>query len=164
MRKTKLESRSFGRNSKLVLPIFSFLFSLFVCQPARAQAAVYPERERGTAGPVEASYYKLAPGKADEWLARYRTQHLPILKELQREGRIVSITIYRPVLHQGAPEWDFKVVLVWRDFAAFGDRAHEEAVERRLFSDGEAHKKDEQRRWEITARHWDDLMAALPAE
>ena len=164
MRKTKLESRSFGRNSKLALALFYFLFSLFVCQPAAAQAAVYPERERGTAGPVVASYYKLAPGKADEWLARYRAQHLPILKELQREGRIVSITLYRPVLHQGAPEWDFKVVLVWRDFAAFGDRAHEEAVERRLFSDWEAHKKDEQRRWEITARHWDDLMAALPAE
>ena len=153
MRETKLETR----NSKLALALFCFLFSLFVCQPARAQAPP-------AAGPVEASYYKLAPGKADEWLARYRAQHLPILKELQREGRIVSITIYRPVLHQGAPEWDFKVVLVWRDFAAFGDRAHEEAVERRLFSDGEAHKKDEQRRWEITARHWDDLMAALPAE
>ena len=157
MRKTKLESRSFGRNSKLALALFYFLFSLFVCQPARAQAPP-------AAGPVEASYYKLAPGKADEWLARYRAQHLPILKELQREGRLVSITMYRPVLHQGAPEWDFKVVLVWRDFAAFGDRAHEEAVERRLFSDWEAHKKDEQRRWEITARHWDDLMAALPAE
>ena len=166
MRKTKLESRSFGRNSKLALALFYFLFSLFVCQPAGAQAPVSAERllELLTPGPVEASYYKLAPGKADEWLARYRAQHLPILKELQREGRIVSITIYRPVLHQGAPEWDFKVVLVWRDFAAFGDRAHEEAVERRLFSDWEAHKKDEQRRWEITTRHWDDLMAALPAE
>ena len=160
MRETKLETR----NSKLALALFCFLFSLFVCQPARAQAPVHPERERGTAGPVEASYYKLAPGKADEWLARYRAQHLPILKELQREGRIVSITIYRPVLHQGAPEWDFKVVLVWRDFAAFGDRAHEEAVERRLFPGGEAHKKDEQRRGEIPPRHWDDLMAALPAE
>jgi len=141
-----------------VLPIFYFLFSLFVCPPAGAQAPTAP------AGPVVASYYKLAPGKADEWLARYRAQHLPILKELQREGRLVSITIYRPVLHQGAPEWDFKVVLVWRDFAAFGDRAHEEAVERRLFPDSEAHKKDEQRRWEITARHWDDLMAEVAPE
>lgn len=160
MTRAKLETR----NSKLAL--FCFLFSLLVFLPAAAQAPapVYPERERGTAGPVEASYYKLAPGKADEWRARYRAQHLPILKELQREGRLVSITMYRPVLHQGAPEWDFKVVLVWRDFAAFGDRPHEEAVERRLFSDWEAHTKDEQRRWEITARHWDDLMAPLPAE
>lgn len=160
----KIEDRK-EKMTAWILPIFYFLFSIsaFV-SAAGAQAPVYPERERGTAGPVVASYYKLAPGKADEWLARYRAQHLPILKELQREGRLVSITMYRPLLHQGAPEWDFKVVLVWRDFAAFGDRAHQEAVERRLFSDGEAHKKDEQRRWEITARHWDDLMTALPAD
>ena len=142
----------------VLLTIVAGLAIGFLLCPAAAQAPP------ASAGPVVASYYKLAPGKADEWLARYRAQHLPILKELQREGRLVSITLYRPLLHQGAPEWDFKVVLVWRDFAAFGDRAHEEAVERRLFSDEEAHKKDEQRRWEITARHWDDLMAELAPE
>jgi hypothetical protein len=154
MTRAKLEKR----NSKLVLPIFCFLFSLFAFLPAGAQAPASGERA------VVASYYKLAPGKADEWLQRYRAQHLPILKELQREGRIVSITLYRPVLHQGAPEWDYKVVLVWRDFAAWGDRAREEAVERRLFSDWETHRKDELRRWEITARHWDDLMAEVPTD
>jgi len=156
----KIEDRK-KKMTAWILPIFYFLFSIFVCLPAAGAQTPAPAPP---AGPVVASYYKLAPGKADEWLARYRAQHLPILKELQREGRLVSITMYRPLLHQGAPEWDFKVVLVWRDFAAFGDRAHEEAVERRLFADWEAHTKDEQRRWEITARHWDDLMAPLPAE
>ena len=66
-------------------------------------------------GPVVESYYKLAPGKADEWLEIYRTHHLPVLRELQREGRILSITLYRPVLHQGGPPWDYKVILIWRD-------------------------------------------------
>lgn len=145
-----------SRNAKRALVV---LISIFYFLPALAQAPAPPAGR-----PVVESYYKLEPGKADEWLARYRTQHLPILKELQREGRLVSLTIYKPFLHQGAPEWDFKVILAWRDFSAFGDRAHEEAVERRLFPDWEAHRQDEQRRWEITARHWDDLMTELPAE
>lgn len=115
-------------------------------------------------GPVVESFYKLAPGKSEEWLEIYRTHHLPVLRELQREGRIVSITIYRPVLHQGGPPWDYKVILVWRDFAAFGDRAHEEGVERRLFTAWLPHREAERRRWEITEKHWDDLMAVLPSE
>ena len=115
-------------------------------------------------GPVVESYYKLAPGKADEWLEIYRTHHLPVLRELQRDGRIQSITLYRPVLHQGGPPWDYKVILIWRDFAAFGDRAHEEAVEHRLFSAWLPHREAERRRWEITAAHWDDLMAVLPPD
>ncbi len=114
--------------------------------------------------PLIESHYKIAPGKTDEWLHRYTTQHLPILKEMQREGRILSITILKPFLHQGGPEWHFKVILRFRDFAALGDRAHEETVERRLFPDWDAHRKDEQRRWEITLRHWDDLMTEVPTD
>ena len=114
--------------------------------------------------PLIESHYKIAPGKTDEWLHRYTTQHLPILKELQREGRILQITILRPALHQGGPEWHFKVILRFRDFAALGDSAHEETVERRLFPDWEQHKEDERRRWEITLRHWDDLMVEVPTD
>ena len=58
--------------------------------------------------PVVESYYKIASGKADEWLELYRTQHLPVLKQRQREGHILQIVIYRPFLHQGEPAWDFK--------------------------------------------------------
>jgi len=108
------------------------------------------------------SYYKIAPGKGEEWLKLYRTQHLPVLKERQREGHILDIVIYRPFLHQGAPAWDFKVLLVYRDFRAFGDRAGFEAVERRLYRYWDAHQKAERRRWEITEKHWDDLMVAVP--
>jgi len=34
--------------------------------------------------PVVESYYKIAPGKTDEWLELYRKEHLPILKEQKR--------------------------------------------------------------------------------
>src|SRR5574337_594907 len=77
--------------------------------------------------PVVESYYRIAPGKADEWLELYRTQHLPVLKQRQRDGHILQIVVYRPFLHQGEPAWDFKVILTYRDFAVLGDRAGFEA-------------------------------------
>ncbi|MCH8947497.1 MAG: hypothetical protein IH789_07680 [Acidobacteria bacterium] len=137
------------------------LVALWVLAPS-AGAEATPDEE--PLQPLIESHYKIAPGKTDEWLHRYTTQHLPILKELQREGRILQITILRPALHQGGPEWHFKVILRFRDFAALGDSAHEEAVERRLFPDWEQHKEDERRRWEITLRHWDDLMVEVPTD
>lgn len=114
--------------------------------------------------PVVESYYKMAPGKADEWLELYRTQHLPVLKQRQREGGILQIVIYRPFLHQGEPAWDFKVILTYLDFAALGDRTHFDAIERRLYPDWDAHQRAERHRWEITVKHWDDLMVAMPAD
>ena len=114
--------------------------------------------------PVVESYYKIAPGKADEWMELYRTQHLPILRQRQREGHILQIVIYRPFLHQGEPGWDFKVILSYRDFATLGDRAHFQAIERKLYPDWEAHQRAERRRWEITEKHWDDLMVAVPTD
>lgn len=109
-------------------------------------------------------YYKIAPGKADEWLELYRTQHLPVLKERKRQGQILDVVVYRPFLHQGAPAWDFKVILTYRDFAALGDRSGFESLERRLYQDWEAHQKAERHRWEITQKHWDDVMVAVPTE
>ena len=138
--------------------ILGLLAVVFLVWQVRAQAPP------PAIGPVVDSYYKLAPGKADEWLELYRTQHLPILKERQKKGEIVDILIYRPVLHQGAPPWDYKVTLVWRDFAAFGDSAGQQAIERRLYPEWEKHQQAERRRWEITAHHWDDLMARVPSE
>lgn len=111
--------------------------------------------------PVVESYYKLAPGKTEEWLALYTKEHLPILRERQKKGEMERIIIYRPFLHQGGPPWDYKVILVYRDFAALGDRNSFDAIERRLYPDWEAHRRAEQRRWEITEQHWDDIMVEV---
>jgi hypothetical protein len=32
-------------------------------------------------------------------------------RERRRADDLLDIVIYRPFLHQGAPEWDFKVIL-----------------------------------------------------
>lgn len=112
--------------------------------------------------PVIENYYKIAPGKDQEWLDLYKKWHLPMLKELQKEGRIISITIFRPQLHQGGPEWNYKVLLRYPSFAVLGDEEHSQAILKRLYPDQEALRANERRRWEITERHWDDLMVEVP--
>ena len=113
---------------------------------------------------VMVNYYKLAPGKTEEWLQLYKTQHLPILKQRQKDGDLLNIEMYRPIVHQGQPDWDFKVVLTFRDPPAFGNRTRSDAIERKLYTDFAAHQRAEQRRWEITQKHWDDLVAPVPLD
>ena len=112
--------------------------------------------------PVVESYYKLAPGKADEWLALFKKWHLPILQERRKEGKILSITIYQPRLHQGGPEWDYKVILRYADYAAMG--APDAQITKRLYPNEEELLRNEHRRWEITAHHWDDFMTETPVD
>jgi hypothetical protein len=110
--------------------------------------------------PVVESYYKLAPGKTDEWLALFKKWHLPILQERRKEGKIVSITIYQPRLHQGLPAWDYKVVLKYADYAAMG--LPDAAIISKLYPNEEELRRNERRRWEITEKHWDDLATETP--
>ena len=121
-----------------------------------AVAAVAEQRQ-----PVIENHYKIAPGKSEEWLALYKKWHLPLLKKLQEEGRLLSIAIFRPHLHQGGPEWHFRVLLRFSSFAVLGDEEHNQGILLRLFPDQEELRKNEQRRWEITERHWDDLMVEV---
>ena len=120
-----------------------------------------PREEDDELQPVVESYYRLAPGKTEEWLALYTKEHLPILRQRQKAGDIERIVIYRPFLHQGGPPWDYKVILVYRDFEALGNRAAFDAAERRLYPVWETHRQAEQRRWEITAQHWDNIMVEV---
>ncbi len=148
---------------------FSFLGALILAGVLAVGWNGAAQEPAGAAGneklqPVVESHYKIAPGKTDEWLELYRTQHLPILEERKREGHILEIRILRPFLHQGGPPWHFKVILTYRDFTALGDRTHFDAIERRLYPKWEAHREAERQRWEVTQKHWDDIMVEVAEE
>ncbi len=115
-------------------------------------------------------YYKLVPGAmvpggTSEWLALYKKNHNPILKRLMKEGLILSEKAYERRFHAESPAWDYKVVMVWRDWAAL-QQANEREPEiiRSLYPDRAAHDREEKRRWELTERHWDDVLKEVPLE
>ena len=128
-----------------------------------------PGEEPG--GPVVVEYYyklvpgAMTPGGGGEWLALYKKNHHPILRQHVKEGFILSEKLYERRFHAETPAWDFKIVMVWRDWAALQQAsASERETIRSLYPDKAAHDRDEKRRWELTERHWDDVLREVPLD
>ena len=137
----------------LLVPWMLFLMN---ASPARAQApssAKEPVKE--PTYQVE-YYYKVQWGHAEEWLALFKKNHLPVLKALKEQGRIVEIEMERPRYHATEDgRWDFRVTITWKNLAASIDPGTEQALVRKLFPDQETFKREEQRRFEVLLAHWD---------
>ena len=126
----------------------------------------------GTAGaPVTVEYYYkivpggMMPGGPSEWLSLYLRNHHPILRQLKKDGLILSERVYERRFHAESPAWDYKVVMVWRDWAALDEAGKREPeIIRSLFPDKAAHDREEKRRWELTEKHWDDVLKEVPLE
>ncbi len=101
-------------------------------------------------------YYKTQWGHADEWLALFKKNHLPLLKALKDQGRILEIQIDKPRYHATEDgRWDYRVTITWKNIAASIDSGGEPELIHKLFPGQEAFKREEQRRFEILLAHWD---------
>ena len=110
-------------------------------------------------------YYKLKPWTAKEWLALYKKNHNPILREHMKSGLLLSEKLYERRFHAAAPAWDYKITMEWRDWAALDQARHREAeIIRELYPNTAEHEQLEKRRWEITEAHWDDVLNEVPLE
>jgi hypothetical protein len=130
--------------------------SLFAQQPATPSNAVYktaPAAERPYA--IE-YYYKAKWGHADEFLALFKKNHLPLLLKEVEFGRLLSVTATTPRYHTTEDgRWDFRVTIVFKNAAAANDDFDEASLARQLYPDQEVYKREEQRRFEILEAHWD---------
>ncbi len=119
-----------------------------------------------TTGPVTVEYYyKLAPGATKEWLALYKKNHNPVLREHMKSGLLLSEKLYERRFHALTPAWDYKVVMVWRDWAALQEAGQREPeIIRSLYPNAADHDAQEKRRWEITEAHWDDVLKEVPLD
>jgi hypothetical protein len=108
-------------------------------------------------------YYKARWGHADEFIRLFKKNHLPVLKKLEADGRILKIFAVKPRYHatEGG-RWDYRVTLEFKSPAAAIDSAYEEAVKKQLFPDQETFQREEQRRFEILDAHWD--LPVVPVE
>ncbi len=127
------------------------------------------EQPGGTPVTIE-YYYKIVPGGMvpggpSEWLSLYLKNHHPILKQLMKDGLLLSEKLYERRFHAESPAWDYKVVMVWRDWNAVQEAStREPAIIRALYPDQAAHDRDERRRWELTEKHWDDVLKEDPLD
>jgi hypothetical protein len=110
-------------------------------------------------------YYKAKWGHADEFLQLFRKNHLPVLKEQLKTGRITRIKIEKPRYHATEDgRWDFRVTLVFKNAATAFSPSPEEEIIKRLYPDQATFKKEEQRRFEILEAHWDVPISSLPLD
>jgi hypothetical protein len=101
-------------------------------------------------------FYTVEWGHQDEFLDLFQKNHYPVLKELQKRGRLTSIRTYVPTYHgDGRADWTFAVALTYANAAALLGPSGEEEIIRQLFPDQETFRKEEQRRFEILVAHWD---------
>ena len=101
-------------------------------------------------------FYRVKWGFQDEFVALFAKNHLPVLREEMKTGRLVDVRTYVPTYHgDGRADWTFAVAIVYKDTAAMTGPSGEEEIQKRLYPDQAAFKREEQRRFEILDAHWD---------
>lgn len=140
-------------SKKHILGIVAVLgFAVIGIQSAAAQALSgrqLPDRPR-----VGVSYYKVPPGKQDEWLALYKKWHRPIMEAQIKAGTTASSVLYALSNHQIGSPYDFVIISVSpADPKPLGLSRGE--LIKKLFPDTEAYVAGEKKRWELTVDHWD---------
>lgn len=102
-------------------------------------------------------YYKVQWGHQQEFLDLFLKNHYPLLKKIQSTGRMLAIKIESPAYHTTEDgRWDYRVAITFKNSTvATTANPEEEALIKQLWPDQERYKREEQRRFEILAAHWD---------
>jgi hypothetical protein len=137
----------------LLFVISSLAGALFVprliAQAPAAQSAARPERTNWY-------FYRVKWGYQDEFVALFAKNHLPVLREEMKTGRIKDVRTYVPTYHgDGRADWTFAVAITYRDAAAMAGPSDDAAIVQRLYPNQALFKNEGKRRFEILDAHWD---------
>ena len=117
------------------------------------------------ADPVTVLYfYRTKWGAHDEFVALFRKNHWPILRDQLASGRFTAVEMSTPRFHgDGRADWDVLVSITFRDWAAMEEHSDAE-IAARLFPDQATFKREEQRRFELLEAHWDVPLEPRPLD
>ena len=97
--------------------------------------------------------YRVRYGFIDEWWDLWRKYEARALDRAKELGYVLDYRIYHPQLHTDeAARWDYRVEITYKDYES---SIKSGGLYDELFPDKAQRKRDEQRRWELTANHWD---------
>jgi hypothetical protein len=140
---------------RILLAVIAVVFFASFAAPILAQGAP-PQGGANQPYTIE-YYYKAQWGHQQEFLDLFFKNHYPLLKKIASTGRIVSLKIDSPAYHTTEDgRWDYRVTIRYKDSTvATTTNPDEEAFIKELWPDQATYKKEEQRRFEILAAHWD---------
>lgn len=140
---------------KFLPAVLALVFALSVASPLLAQGAP-PQGGADQPYTVE-YYYKVQWGHQQEFLDLFLKNHYPLLRRIETTGRIIGLKIDAPAYHTTEDgRWDYRVTIRYKNSTvATTSNPDEEALIKELWPDQEKYKREEQRRFEILAGHWD---------
>ena len=102
-------------------------------------------------------YYKVQWGRQQEFLRLFLKNHYPLLQKNVELGRMVSVKIETPANHMTEDgRWDYRVTIRFKNSTlATTPNPDEERLIHELWPDQATYQREEQRRFEILAAHWD---------
>ena len=122
--------------------------------PLRAQAPA--AQAAGRAERTAWYFYRVKWGFQEEFVRLFNKNHLPVLRDQIRSGRVTAVRTYVPTYHgDGRADWTFAVSITFKDAAAMTGPSGEEEIVKRLYPDLATFRKEEQRRFELLDAHWD---------
>jgi len=109
-----------------------------------------------TAKPVTVEWvYRVKYGYNDEWFSLFKKNQVHILEKQKQLGYVKDFTIFAPSLHTSEDaRWDYRIIIVRASPDAPPGQSEGELA-KQLFPDQEKYRREENRRWELTANHWD---------
>ena len=140
---------------RVFLVALSLLLAFSVAAPTLAQGA---PAQGGADKPYTIEYYyKVQWGHQQEFHDLFLKNHYPLLKKIQSTGRMLSVKMESPAYHATEDgRWDYRVTITFKNSTvATTSNPDEEAFIKQLWPDQDTYKKEEQRRFEILAAHWD---------
>ncbi len=140
---------------RVLLSVFAVVLATLSCSPLMAQGAP-PQAGADQPYTIE-YYYKVQWGHQQEFLDLFLKNHYPLLQKVVSTGRMLSVKIEAPAYHTTEDgRWDYRVTIRYKNStAATTSNPDEEAMIKELWPDHEKYTKEEQRRFEILAAHWD---------
>jgi hypothetical protein len=156
--------RSSGMKLRLAGAIIAFGL-LAPSFPSAASAQAMNGRQMPDRPTVEISYYKVEPGRQDEWVALYLKWHRPLMEEQIKAGVTLSSTLYANASHALEPSYDFVII----NIGAPPAQAKKMPMTRgqlikKLFPDLGAYTEGERERWRMTTAHWDQNVIEVNLE
>src|SRR5262249_24824398 len=132
----------------LAIAVSAALAAVHAQAPA-GQSADRPERTTWY-------FYKVKWGYQDEFVQLFQRNHLPVLREEMKSGRIKEVRTFVPTYHgDGRADWTFAVVIVYKDIAAMTAPSQDAEIAKRLYPDQAKVQKEAQRRFELLDAHRD---------
>ena len=140
---------------RLLLSVFAVVLAVLVSQPLIGQGAP-PQGGADQPYTIE-YYYKVQWGHQQEFLDLFLKNHYPLLQKIVSTGRMLSVKIEAPAYHTTEDgRWDYRVTIRFKNSTlATTANPDEDAMKKELWPDQAKYEREEQRRFEILAAHWD---------